>query len=991
MRSTSLLLAILLAAPWAASAQEPQPKATRSHAIAILGTPALPADFPYFPYVNPNAPKGGETVFAMVGSFDGFNPFILGGNAAIGTGAEWQPGVGGTESGTAVGHVWESLLVPSADEVATAYGHLAQSIEIPPDRMWAAFEIRPEARFADGTPVTAEDVAWTYDTLREKGRPSFRVTFADVAGVEVQGPRRVVFHFKSNENRELPLLVGGLPVLPKHWWATRDFTKPLTEAPMGSGPYKVESFEMGRTVTYARRDDWWAKDRPTGRGLDNFDRVRIEYYRDPTVAFEAFKAGRVDWREENIARQWATGYDFPAARDGLVRKDPIPHHLPVGVQGFAMNTRRPQFQDPRVRQALGLALDFQWMNKALFYDAYTRTRSYFGGTDEEQTGLPEPDELKLLEPFRGELPPELFTAPFKMPVTDGSGYNREGLRHALQLLEQAGWKVQNRKLVDAEGTQMAFTILLNDPSMERVTLPYVQQLEKLGMAVQVRTGGPGAIRAPHRRLRLRHVADHLSRQRPARHRAARRAHLPGREGEGQQQRHGRVRPGGGLARRAGDPCRQPPQAARRRPCARPGADVALVSWCRTGIPRISGSRAGIVLGGPTSPCATGSCWTAGGWIPPAPRRWMRPGWVRRTRASKVGAYLLRRLLLLLPTLVGIVAINFAIVQLAPGGPVEQALAELKGRGTSATARMSGPASDLQGTSNGYRGAAGLDPKLVADLKRQFGFDKPAWRRFLIMLGAYLRFDFGQSFFRGQSVLHLVLTRMPVSISLGLWSTLLVYLVSIPLGIAKAVRDGSRFDVATSAAVLVGYAVPSFLFAILLAVLFAGGSFVQWFPLRGLTTSGSAAWPWPARVGDYLWHMVLPVTAMVAGGFASLTILTKNSFLEEIRKHYVVTAQAKGAGKQRVLYGHVFRNAMLLIVAGFPSAFLSILFSSALLIEIVFSLDGLGLLGFESAIRRDYPVMFGTLYIFTLFALVLQIIGDMLYTVVDPRIDFEARR
>ena len=356
----------------------------------------------------------------------------------------------------------------------------------------------------------------------------------------------------------------------------------------------------------------------------------------------------------------------------------------------------------------------------------------------------------------------------------------------------------------------------------------------------------------------------------------------------------------------------------------------------------------------------------------------------------MGAYLLRRLALLVPTLIGIVAINFAIVQLAPGGPVQQALSEMKGRGAGAAERVSGPSSDLQGAS-GYRGAAGLDPRLVADLKQRFGFDKPASRRFLIMLGDYLRFDFGQSFFRGQSVLHLVLTRMPVSVSLGLWSTLLVYLVSVPLGIAKAVRDGTRFDMATSAAVLVGYAVPSFLFAILLAVLFAGGSFVQWFPLRGLTTPGASAWPWPARVADYAWHLVLPITAMVAGGFASLTILTKNSFLEEIRKQYVVTARAKGAGERRVLYGHVFRNAMLLIVAGFPSAFLSILFSSALLVEIVFSLDGLGLLGFESAIRRDYPVIFGTLYIFTLFALVLQIVGDMLYTVVDPRIDFEARR
>ncbi len=354
----------------------------------------------------------------------------------------------------------------------------------------------------------------------------------------------------------------------------------------------------------------------------------------------------------------------------------------------------------------------------------------------------------------------------------------------------------------------------------------------------------------------------------------------------------------------------------------------------------------------------------------------------------MGAYLLRRLLLLVPTLIGIVAINFAVVQLAPGGPVEQALADLK-HGTSATARISGPVADV-GVRSGYRGASGLDPQLVADLRRQFGFDKPPLQRFLLMLRGYLRFDFGTSFFRGQTVLHLILTRLPVSISLGLWSTLLVYLVSIPLGIKKAVRDGSRFDVASSAVVLVGYAVPSFLFAILLAVLFAGGSFVQWFPLRGLLSEGASSWPWPQRALDYAWHLVLPITAMVAGGFASLTILTKNCFLDEIRKQYVLTAQAKGATETRVLYGHVFRNAMLLIVAGFPAAFLSILFSSALLIEIVFSLDGLGLLGFESAIRRDYPVMFGTLYILTLLALLLQIIGDLLYTIVDPRIDFEAR-
>ena len=350
------------------------------------------------------------------------------------------------------------------------------------------------------------------------------------------------------------------------------------------------------------------------------------------------------------------------------------------------------------------------------------------------------------------------------------------------------------------------------------------------------------------------------------------------------------------------------------------------------------------------------------------------------------AYLIRRLLLLVPTLLGIIAINFAVVQFAPGGPVEQAIAEARG-GADATARMTGPTSD----SGGYRGGRGLDPKYIEELKREFGFDKPAPERFLSMLGNYLRFDFGRSFFRDSSVIGLIGQKLPVSLSLGLWSTLLVYLVSIPLGIRKAVRDGTAFDVATSAVVLVAYAVPAFLFAIMLVVLFAGGSFVQWFPLRGLASTGAEAWPWPARIADYAWHVALPTVALVAGGFAGLTILTKNCFLDEIGKQYVLTARAKGAGEGRVLYGHVFRNAMLLIVAGFPAAFIGILFSSALLVEIVFSLDGLGLLGFESAIRRDYPVMFGTLYIFTLLGLLMRIVGDVLYTVVDPRIDFEARR
>lgn len=360
----------------------------------------------------------------------------------------------------------------------------------------------------------------------------------------------------------------------------------------------------------------------------------------------------------------------------------------------------------------------------------------------------------------------------------------------------------------------------------------------------------------------------------------------------------------------------------------------------------------------------------------------------------MGAYLFRRLLLVVPTLFGIIAINFVVVQFAPGGPVEQMISDLRGRGGEAAGRVSGQGGAEVAAPTGegaYRGARGLDPSMVADIRRMFGFDKPAGERFMIMVRDYLSFDFGRSFFLDEPVLKLIGQKMPVSVSIGLWSTLLVYFVSIPLGIAKAVRHGSRFDVASSAFVLVGYAVPGFLFAILLVVLFAGGSFFHVFPLRGLTSPEAAGWSWPARGVDYLWHMVLPTVALVVGGFAGLTMLTKNCFLEEIRKQYTVTARAKGASEQRVLYRHVFRNAMLLIIAGFPAAFIGILFSSALLVEIIFSLDGLGLLGFESAIRRDYPVMFGTLYIFTLLGLVMQIVGDMLYTVVDPRIDFEARR
>ncbi|HAU29470.1 MAG TPA: microcin ABC transporter permease [Rhodospirillaceae bacterium] len=372
------------------------------------------------------------------------------------------------------------------------------------------------------------------------------------------------------------------------------------------------------------------------------------------------------------------------------------------------------------------------------------------------------------------------------------------------------------------------------------------------------------------------------------------------------------------------------------------------------------------------------------------------------------AYILRRLLLIIPTLFGIMVLNFGIVQLAPGGPVEQMIAQMQGTGVDATSRIGGGTGGDSGGLDAqrdvtrqhggavqpkgkYRGAQGLDPAFVAELEKEFGFDKPLHERFIMMMKNYLRLDFGKSYFRDRKVIDLVAEKLPVSISLGLWTTLLVYLISIPLGIRKAVRDGSRFDAVTSGIVLVGYAVPGFLFAVLLIVLFAGGSFLQLFPLRGLVSDGWADLPWWKQALDYFWHITLPVTALVVSGFASLTMLTKNSFLEEIHKQYVVTARAKGLSERQVLYGHVFRNAMLIVIAGFPQALLHILFTGSVLIEVIFSLDGLGLLGFEAAIGRDYPIMFATLFVFTLVGLLLGLLSDIIYVLVDPRIDFESRK
>jgi microcin C transport system permease protein len=369
----------------------------------------------------------------------------------------------------------------------------------------------------------------------------------------------------------------------------------------------------------------------------------------------------------------------------------------------------------------------------------------------------------------------------------------------------------------------------------------------------------------------------------------------------------------------------------------------------------------------------------------------------------MSAYIFRRILFMIPTLLGIMLVSFVVVQFAPGGPVERVIAQLSGSDTGATSRISGSAggdfgargqmqggAQMDATSSKYRGAQGLDPEFIKRLEQQFGFDKPAYERFFIMLKNYLTFDFGKSYFRDVRVIDLIKEKLPVSMSLGVWMLLLTYLISIPLGIRKAVRDGSQFDVWTSGVIIIGYAIPGFLFAILLIILFAGGSFFDWFPLRGLTSDNWARLAWWQKALDYFWHLVLPILSMGIGAFATMTLLTKNSFLDEIRKQYVLTARAKGCTERQVLYGHVFRNAMLLIIAGFPGAFVHAFFSGSLLIETIFSLDGLGLLGFESVLNRDYPVVFATLYIFSLVGLIVNLISDLTYTWVDPRIDFETR-
>ena len=458
------LAAIALLIGSVAYAQSPAPV----HAIAMHGEPKYGPDFQHFDYVNPDAPKGGSLRTASRGTFDSFNPFIPKGNAVS------------TRS-------IETLLTSSADEAFTEYGLIAESMEVPDDRSWVIFNLNPKARWHDGVPITADDVVWSFETLLTQGRENYRTYYGSVDKVEKLAERRVKFQFKEQENRELPLIVGQLPILPKHYWETKEFGSTTLEPPLGSGPYRIKDFEPGRYVVYERVADYWGADLPVNRGQNNFDTQRVDFFLDDTAIRLALKSQDVDFRFENQAKAWASDYDVPAVEKGHLIKQSVRHQLPTGMQAFVMNSRRPIFADLRVRKALGYAFDFEWTNKQLFYSQYTRTESYFSNSELAATGKPQGEELEILERYRDQLPPEVFGEPIRPPKSDGSGHIRKNLRAALKLLAEAGWTVQDLKLVNEQtGEQMKFEILLVSQAFERIVLPFTSNLSRLGIEAKVR-------------------------------------------------------------------------------------------------------------------------------------------------------------------------------------------------------------------------------------------------------------------------------------------------------------------------------------------------------------------------------------------------------------------------------------------------------------------------------------------------------------------------
>ena len=763
--------------------------------------------------------------------------------------------------------------------------------------------------------------------------------------------------FSGKQSSRTILDAAIFPILSKAYFDRVPFDCSRMEPPLGSGPYKVGLVRAGQTIEYERVADYWGRDLPVNRGIYNFDRLRVEFYGDRQAAFEAFKKGEILFREEATSRIWATSYDFPAIKAGKVVKREFPSEKRPAMQATAVNQRRERFRDVRVRRAIALCFDFEWTNKSLFYGLYDRSQSCFERSEFKATGVPSAQELVLLEPMRDRLPPEVFGEAYQLPPSNGSGRDRKQLGEARRLMAEAGWKPAGRFFQNEKGETFTLEILVDDEEFIRIYSPWVESLRAIGFDASLRQVDS----AQHQARQVSFDFDMISMAllfspTPTRESMDSIFHSKSAELAGSRNLSGTAEPAIDMLVEAiaGVTNRQELTTVLNALDRVLRARMDWIpSWYSRESPRgllghvrFQGAETGLWLRGrdvvvvrqgqgggdwqslteqceSPRPVASRRAFPDGDLYPPA-HPFDDPDACSASWRSRS-----------------------LVIQFAPGGPVEQVIAKLTGQGGD---RLTGGGGDAIGggglgeggeMSSKYRGAQGLDPEFIAKLEKQFGFDKPPLERFGMMLWNYIRFDFGDSYFRDISVLELILEKMPVSISIGLWITLLSYLISIPLGIRKAVKDGSAFDVWTSGVVIVGYAIPGFLFGIMLMVLFAGGSFFDWFPLRGLTSDNFDQLSLGGKILDYFWHMTLPLTAMVLSAFATTTLLTKNSFLDEIRKQYVITARAKGLSERQVLYGHVFRNAMLIVIAGFPGAFISAFFTGSLLIENIFSLDGLG--------------------------------------------------
>lgn len=945
-----------------------------SYAFAVLGEPRYAFNFNHFDYVNPAAPKGGQITLSALGTFDNFNRYALRGNP-----------------GARTEQLYDTLFTTSDDEPGSYYPLIAESARYADDYSWVEVAINPRARFHDGSPITARDVEFTFQKFMTEGVPQFRLVYKGTT-VKAIAPLTVRIEL-AKPGKEDMLSLFSLPVFPEKYWKDHKLSDPLATPPLASGPYRITSWKMGQNIVYSRVKDYWAANLPVNRGRWNFDTIRYDYYLDDNVAFEAFKAGAFDLRMENDAKNWATRYSGKNFDKKYIIKDEQKNESAQDTRWLAFNIQRPVFSDRRVREAITLAFDFEWMNKALFYNAWSRTNSYFQNTEYAARNYPDAAELVLLAPMKKDLPPEVFTQIYQPPVSKGDGYDRDNLLKADKLLNEAGWVLKGQQRVNATtGQPLSFELLLPASSNSQWVLPFQHSLQRLGINMDIRKVDHSQI-TNRMRSRDYDMMPRLWRAMPW--------------------------PSSDLQISWSSEYINSTYNA-------PGVQSPVIDSLINQIIAAQGNKEKLLpLGRALDRVLTWNYYMLPMWYMAEDRlawwdKFSQPAvrpvyslgidtwWYDVNKAAKLpsarqqgesmGAYLIRRLLLVIPTLWAIITINFFIVQIAPGGPVDQAIAAIEfgnagvlpgagGEGVRASHAQTGVGNI---SDSNYRGGRGLDPEVIAEITHRYGFDKPIHERYFKMLWDYIRFDFGDSLFRSASVLTLIKDSLPVSITLGLWSTLIIYLVSIPLGIRKAVYNGSRFDVWSSAFIIIGYAIPAFLFAILLIVFFAGGSYFDLFPLRGLVSANFDSLPWYQKITDYLWHITLPVLATVIGGFAALTMLTKNSFLDEVRKQYVVTARAKGVSEKNILWKHVFRNAMLLVIAGFPATFISMFFTGSLLIEVMFSLNGLGLLGYEATVSRDYPVMFGTLYIFTLIGLLLNIVSDISYTLVDPRIDFEGR-